>query len=102
MLLLVPAVGQLLWAGFSAWMLAISFADYPMANHGLSFPHQRRLLGEHRWLALGFGLAVMLAMTIPIVNFFVMPCAVAGATAMWVKEFADAHTPDPRLDQEQA
>ena len=101
-LLLVPAIGQLLWAAFSAWMLAISFADYPMANHGLSFPDQRRLLGEHRWLALGFGLAVMFAMTIPIVNFFVMPCAVAGATAMWVKEFAHAHTPGPRLEQEQA
>ena len=91
LLLLIPGIGQVLWAGFSAWMLAISFADYPMANHGLSFPDQRRVLGQRRWLALGFGLAVMFAMTIPIVNFFVMPCAVAGATAMWVDQFAADH-----------
>ncbi len=96
-LLLVPAIGQVLWAAFSAWMLAISFADYPMANHGLSFPDQRRLLGERRWLAIGFGLAVMFAMTIPIVNFFVMPCAVAGATALWVDEFADSESLHARI-----
>ena len=101
-LLLVPAIGQVLWAAFSAWMLAISFADYPMANHGLSFPDQRRLLGERRWLAIGFGLAVMFAMTIPIVNFFVMPCAVAGATALWVDEFADSESLHARIEQDQA
>jgi CysZ protein len=89
LLLLVPVVGQVLWAVFSAWMLAISFADYPMANHGLSFPDQRRLLARRRWMSLGFGLAVLFAMTIPVLNFFVMPCAVAGATAMWVEQFAE-------------
>jgi CysZ protein len=93
LLLLIPGIGPLLWAVFSAWMLAISFADYPMGNHGLSFPEQRRLLAEKRWLALGFGLAVMLAMTVPVVNFFVMPCAVAGATVMWVEQFADRQGP---------
>jgi uncharacterized protein involved in cysteine biosynthesis len=28
---------------------------------------------------------------IPIANFFVMPVAVAGATAMWVKEWREDH-----------
>lgn len=89
LLLLVPLVGPFLWAGFSAWMLAVTFSDYPMANHGLTFPQQRRILGERRWMALGFGVAVMFAMTVPVLNFFVMPCAVAGATVMWVEQFAD-------------
>jgi len=94
LLLVVPVVGALLWAAFSAWMLAISFADYPMANHGLTFPQQRALLARRRWLTMGFGLAVMFAMTIPVVNFFVMPCAVAGATIMWREQFLeDAATP---------
>ncbi len=90
LLFFVPVVGPMVWALFSAWMLAISFADYPMGNHGIAFPDQRRILGERRWLVLGFGLAVMAAMTVPVVNFFVMPCAVAGATVMWVEVFAPA------------
>lgn len=84
LLFLLPPVGPLLWAVFSAWMLAITYVDYPMGNHGYEFSRQRQVLGERRWMALGFGFAVMSAMAIPVVNFFVMPCAVAGATAMWV------------------
>ncbi len=87
-LFIVPVVGPLVWAVFSAWMLAISYVDYPMGNHGYAFPEQRRLLAERRWLTLGFGLAVMAAMAVPVVNFIVMPCAVAGATAMWVEAIA--------------
>jgi len=75
-----------LWIVFSAWMLAIGFADYPMANHGLTFPEQRRRLAERRFLTLGFGGAVMIALAIPLLNFVVIPSAVAGATALWVEE----------------
>lgn len=82
----VNVVAAPLWIVFSAWMLAIGFADYPMANHGLTFPEQRRRLAERRFLALGFGGAVMVALAVPLVNFFVIPSAVAGATALWVEE----------------
>lgn len=95
LLFLVPVIGPLLWAAFGAWMLAIAFVDYPMGNHGLGFAEQRRLLGQRRWLGLGFGLAVMGAMAVPLVNFLVMPCAVAGATAMWVDAFAPRPANDP-------
>jgi len=74
-----------IWILFGAWMLAISYVDYPMANHGLTFPEQRRQLGQHRYLALGFGAAVMFPLAIPLVNFLVIPAAVAGATILWVE-----------------
>ena len=90
LLFFIPVVGPMLWAVFSAWMLAFTYIDYPMGNHGYAFPQQREILAQRRWMALGFGLAVMAAMTIPVVNFFVMPCAVAGATAMWVDALAPA------------
>ncbi len=77
------------WLAFSAWMLAISYVDYPMANHGLTFPEQRRRLRERRLLGLGFGAAVMVALTIPLLNLVVIPCAVAGATRMWVERLAE-------------
>ncbi len=89
-LFLVPGVNlaaPLLWALFSAWMLAIEYADYPMANHRLMFSAQRKLLRGRRMLAWGFGGGTLLMTMIPLLNFLAMPVAVAGATAMWVGEF---------------
>ena len=41
---------------------------------------------ERRLLSLAFGGAVMAALAVPVLNFLVIPCAVAGATAMWVEQ----------------
>jgi CysZ protein len=41
-------------------------------------------------LSLGFGASVMGALAVPVLNFLVIPCAVAGATAMWVEELSKA------------
>jgi CysZ protein len=87
-LFLIPGLqlaAPFIWILFGAWMLAISYVDYPMGNHGLSFPEQRRQLGQQRYLALGFGAAAMCALAIPLVNFLVIPAAVAGATLLWVE-----------------
>lgn len=70
---------------FSSWVLALDYHDYPMGNHQLLFKQQRAVLRQKRGLALGFGLATMVATMIPIVNFFVIPAAVAGATALFVE-----------------
>jgi CysZ protein len=90
LLFLIPPVNlaaPFLWALFSAWMLTIEYADYPMANHRLHFAEQRRRLRGRRLLSLGFGGASLLMTLIPVVNFLAMPASVAGATMMWVKEF---------------
>ena len=86
----VNVAASILWIFFSAWMLAVTYADYPMANHGIGFPQQRGLLARRRMLSLGFGASVMAALAVPVLNFFVIPCAVAGATAMWVEELSEA------------
>ena len=80
--LLVPV----LWAIFGAWMLSLEYTDYPLGNHGMTFPAIRRKISEQRMLSLGFGGAVMLATLIPLFNFLVMPVAVAGATALRVEQ----------------
>lgn len=88
-LFLIPVINiaaPFIWGAFSAWLLAIQYADYPMANHQLFFKEQRKRLAGRRLLALGFGSGVLLFTLIPVLNFAVMPAAVAGATAMWVKE----------------
>lgn len=91
-LFLIPVINlaaPFLWMSFSAWMLALQYADYPMANHGLSFTEQRRRLREKPLTSLGFGGATLFATLIPGINLIVMPMAVAGATAMWVEQFAN-------------
>jgi CysZ protein len=92
LLFLVPGlqiIAAVLWAVFSAWMLAVEYGAYPMDNHRIRFPQARAALGQRRMLAQGFGAAVMVAMLIPVFNVLVMPAAVAGATAMYVDHFGE-------------
>ena len=85
----VNLVAPFLWIIFSAWLLALEYADYPMSNHGILFDELRIKLKEKRFVAITFGCTVMLLTIIPVINFFVMPVAVAGATVMYVKEWKD-------------
>ena len=89
LLFLVPGinvVAPILWLLVGAWMLAVTYVDYPMANHGIGFDELRARLRGRRLLGFGFGGAVMAALAVPVLNFLVIPCAVAGATAMWVEQ----------------
>ncbi|MGL5429315.1 MAG: sulfate transporter CysZ [Vibrio sp.] len=95
-LLLIPAIGQtvgpLAWLLFSAWMLAIQYCDYPFDNHKIAFDDMRNTLQQNQAQAYSFGLMVALLASIPIINLFIMPVAVCGATAMWVEKFKPHYT----------
>lgn len=80
---LVNAVIPLLWFLFGAWMLALEYSDFHLANQGYRFEDERRLLRSNLGTSLGFGAMAALATLVPFVNFLVMPAAVAGATALW-------------------
>jgi CysZ protein len=82
----VNLVAPLLWFGYTAWMLALQYVDYPMGNHGFKFSAMRSGLRRRRLLGLGFGAATAGMTLVPVLNFIVMPAAVAGATALWVRE----------------
>jgi CysZ protein len=81
----INIVSPVLWVLFSSWILALDYHDFPMGNHQLLFKQQRMLLKQKRGLALGFGLATMGVTMIPILNFLVIPAAVAGATALYLE-----------------
>lgn len=88
-LFLIPVVNlaaPILWFIFSAWMLALEYGDFPMGNHDIMFAQQRQKVAKKRFLNMGFGSAVSVATMTPILNFLVMPAAVAGATALWVEQ----------------
>ena len=87
-LFFIPVVNTLispLWFVFCAWMMAVEYGDYPMANQGMDGRAVRQHLKRNGGGSLGFGVAVMMMMMVPVVNFLVMPAAVAGATIFWLK-----------------
>ena len=87
LLFIFPPLIAVIWFLFGSWMFSLEYSDYPMGNYGLTFSQIRKTVSSKRMMTLGFGAAVTLGTMIPILNFIVMPVAVAGATAMRVKEF---------------
>lgn len=84
----VNAVAPALWFLLGAWMMSLQFVDYPMDNHQQSFREVRLATAERRLSSLGFGGVVAACASVPIVNFFVVPAAVVGATILYVEELA--------------
>ncbi|WP_439105741.1 sulfate transporter CysZ [Congregibacter sp.] len=82
----VNAIAPLLWLLLGAWMMSLQFVDYPMDNHQFSFKDVRIAVSDRRLSSLGFGGMVAALASIPIVNFFVVPAAVVGATILYVEE----------------
>lgn len=74
------------WLGFSAWMMAIQYVDYPADNNNLSFNEMRQYLADRRLTGFGFGLIIFGATLLPVLNFLALPAAVAGAVFFWVEE----------------
>lgn len=70
---------------WGAWCMAIQYTDYPIDNHQLDFNVVKQKVSTHRYSCFGFGSCVMLASSIPIINFFIMPVAIAGATALAIE-----------------
>ncbi len=76
---IAPVAGVLM----TAWLMAIQFVDLPGENRDQRFQDTLDLLREHRAAALGFGVGIALLLSIPIVNFLVIPVAIAGGTLLW-------------------
>lgn len=82
----VQSIVAIVWFLFNGWFMALTYFDYPTDNHRVSFKDTRAWLGNRRWVALGFGMSVLVVTMIPGVNLFVIPAAVAGATKCWLEE----------------
>lgn len=82
----VHIIVAVIWFLFNAWFMAITYVDYPTDNHRIPLSKVRTWLWERYGLSLSFGMGVVIVAMIPILNFFVIPAAVAGATKLWVEE----------------
>lgn len=81
-------VAPVLWILFNAWYMALEYVDFPMGNHGLKFAEQHARMKKIRLTGLSFGGALTLLMLVPVLNFFAMPAAVAGATVLWHRKLS--------------
>jgi CysZ protein len=83
---LLPAVGQtvvpVIAAFVGGWALVVELTGIPFARRGMRLRERRRILRQHRWLALGFGVSVFVCFLIPLGAVLVMPAAVVGATLL--------------------
>ncbi len=86
----ISPLAPFLWFLLGAWMMSIQFVDYPMDNHQLSFADVKEAVRSRRLSSMGFGGVVALCTGIPVVNFFVVPAAVVGATLLWCEELERA------------
>ena len=87
-LTLIPVINvaaPFFWFVFAAWSFSLEYMDYPLANHGMLFKDIREYNRKNRMRALGLGTGVFIMTSIPFVNFFAMPVAVAGATKLTTK-----------------
>ncbi len=86
---LVPGVGQILYAvTTSVWtllFLALEFGDYYLMRHWIRFRARWSHIWAHRWASLGFGAGASVLLMIPLVNLLLIPCAVTGATLLWLR-----------------
>ncbi len=78
-------INPVLWYAFGAWIMAMQYVDIAADNNGMPFAELLALLRRHRLQTLGFGGAVMLVTSIPVLNLFIVPVAVAGGVIFFVK-----------------
>ncbi|MFQ3363317.1 MAG: CysZ protein [Candidatus Azotimanducaceae bacterium] len=83
---LIPVVNIIapLFGGlYGAWIMSVQFSDYAADNNNMSFTNSLAQLKKNLLPSMGFGAMTSLAMAIPLVNFFLLPAAVAGGTLLW-------------------
>ncbi|MDR3477428.1 MAG: sulfate transporter CysZ [Gammaproteobacteria bacterium] len=86
----VQVVAAVFWFLFNAWFMTLQYVDYPADNHRVSLSAMRMKIKEKRLDSLGFGVGVLLLSMIPILNFLVMPAAIAGATKLWIDKLRNS------------
>ncbi len=83
----VPLFGNVASAILGAlftWMLfALQFLDYPLARRYMKFGAKWKVVRRNLALSSGFGLAVFVALLVPIAGMFLMPFACIGGTLMY-------------------
>jgi len=88
LLMFIPGLNianPVLWTLFGAWVMALQYIDIVADNNGQPFETTLEIMRGRRGLTLGFGGAVLVLTTVPVLNLFIIPVAVAAAVKLWVE-----------------
>lgn len=78
------AAGFILFV-FHAWLMTMTYIDYPTDNHRIPMQEVRAWMRERRLSSLAFGSCILFFSMIPVISCFTVPAAVAGATKFWIE-----------------
>lgn len=73
-----------LWAFFAGVVLSFEFLSYALDRRNSGFEEKLGYIRKHLARCEGFGITVSLALLVPLLNITVIPCAVIGATHMFI------------------
>jgi CysZ protein len=89
---LIPVLGPVLGAVWGAHALSFQQTEAPLSRRGLSFNARRAWHQRWRPESLGFGLAGLVTLLVPVANLLLTPALTAGATLL-VLELDPAEPP---------
>lgn len=75
-----------LWVIFNAWMLTLTYLDYPTDNHRIPLDKVKDYMRAKPMLSCTLGMCILTISIIPLFNLIAIPAAVASATKLWVHE----------------
>lgn len=85
---LIPGVGTIastaLGLMLSAYFVGLEYCDPLLERRNTPIKRKFGLIREHIWFAGAFGLGTNFLLWVPLLNFFCMPIAVMGGTAMGI------------------
>ena len=90
---LLPVAGPVLGAVWGAHALSFQQTEAPLSRRGLSFSARRTWHRRWRPESLGFGLAGLLTLVVPVANLILTPALAAGATLLVLELEPEATDP---------
>jgi len=73
------------WAIFSGIVLSLDFLSYALDRHNFKFDEKVEYMRTNFSRCGGFGISIYLALMVPLLNVTIIPCAVVGATRLFLK-----------------
>jgi len=95
LLSLIPLVGPLAGTLWGAHALAFQQTDVPLARRGRDFRARREWHRRYRAESIGFGLAGLVTLLVPLANLLIGPALAAGGTLLVIEFEEGVPAPAP-------
>lgn len=82
----VPAIGSIVWSIVPPSLFAgMDYSDINLVRRGYTTSEKIRLWRTYQWRFFGYGMSFFFLITLPLVNFVVIPAAAAGGALLYLE-----------------